>query len=57
VAVFGVPVVRNGETWNAAMLRRIADQRASELEQAAYVLDLAERTVGAARNLRGRLSS
>lgn len=55
--IFGVPVVREGETWNDAILRRIADQRFSELEQAAYVLDLAEQTVGAAQNLRGRLSS
>lgn len=55
--IFGVPIVREGETWNAAMLRTIADARGGELRQATYVLDLAQQTVAAAENLRVRLAS
>jgi hypothetical protein len=54
--IFGTPIVRDCD-WNEAMLRTIAEARAAELSQAAYVLDLAQQTVGAAENLRGRLSS
>jgi hypothetical protein len=55
--VFGAPIIYDGQTWNDAMLKHIADARAAELRQAAYVLDLAQQMVGAAQNLRGRLSS